>query len=560
MLFKIQYKLYRGLVLHGLFLLLSLPNISLHAQIADTLYILQTTDVHGNIYPYNYFKDKSADYGLAKIYSRVIEYRKRYKNVLLVDGGDLLQGTPLIYYFNNVETTVPNPMILTLNYMGYDAFSVGNHDIEQGLFVYTRAQNESKFPWLSANSLLEDRRTYFKPFTIIEKNGLRIGILGMTTPGIPMWLDESLYPGITWTDMVETARQYVRLIRPQVDILVGLFHAGFEAGYSAAQTEKAGLPNENASRLVAEQVAGFDVVFAGHSHKPQPRNSKTQIRQAQVPLLINAGSWGRNLGVAQIIIKKETEQADWVIEQKNGWLESTKNTKPSQAILDLTSYYHTKTLEYIRTPIATLTDSISAEKARFEDTPLIELINKAQMEAAGADISFAACFNDRVRFQPGTLRVKDVYAIYPYENFLYLVEMTGRQIKDFLTYSARYFILKDGVATAKPAVNGYNYDMAEGIRYTIKVRATAEKPDAANDVYDIIYLKTGQPLDMNKTYKVAMNSYRASGGGGHMAAAGAQNAPVLWKSSTEMRTILINYLKKRNKIKPRSDNNWRLFW
>ncbi|MGD9900749.1 MAG: metallophosphoesterase, partial [Calditrichaceae bacterium] len=243
---------------------------ALFAQETDTLYILQTTDVHGNIYPYDYFRDEpDENRGLAKIFTKVTEYRKKHPNVLLVDGGDLLQGTPMIYYFNKIETDVPNPMIFTMNYMGYDAFAVGNHDIEQGLFTYHRAQDQSDFPWLSANSLMPDGRTYFDPYTIIEYNGITIGIIGLTTPGIPMWLDKTLYPGITWTDMIETARDYAEMLRPEVDVLVGLFHAGLNEDYSGAHTDDLGLPNENASRLVAEQVPLFDVVFAGHSHQDE---------------------------------------------------------------------------------------------------------------------------------------------------------------------------------------------------------------------------------------------------------------------------------------------------
>ncbi|MEJ2055520.1 MAG: metallophosphoesterase, partial [Calditrichaceae bacterium] len=136
------------------------------AQETDTLYILQTTDVHGHIYPYDYFSDQPADYGLAKIYTKVVELRKKHDNVLLLDGGDMIQGTPMTYYFNKIETSVPNPMILTMNYMQYDAMAVGNHDIEQGLFVYNRAESESNFPWLSANSTLPDLSTYFEPYVI----------------------------------------------------------------------------------------------------------------------------------------------------------------------------------------------------------------------------------------------------------------------------------------------------------------------------------------------------------------------------------------------------------
>ncbi len=522
----------------------------------DTLYILQTTDVHGHVRPYDYFQDKAADYGLARIFTRVIDYRLKHKNVVLVDGGDLLQGTPLIYYFNRIETSVPNPMILTLNFMGYSAMAVGNHDIEQGLFTYLRARDESHFPWLSANSVLPDGRTFFKPYTIIEHNGIKIGIIGLTTPGIPMWLEPSLYPGITWKDMVQTARKYVPLVRPQVDVLVGLFHAGLDSGYSAKQTAALGLPNENASALVARKVTGFDVIFAGHSHRPYPKKGRIVLTHTERTLLINAGSWARNLGVAEIILRKKEQSTrrPWQVIAKEGWLEPMKKVIPSPAIMDLTKYYHKKTLAYIRQPIATLTDTLSARNARFQDNPVVELINRAQMAYTKADISFAASFNDHFKIPPGKIRIKDVYGMYRYENFLYVVEMTGQQIRDYLQYCARYYLKKGDKIIANPKMAGYNYDMAEGIKY--KITVTREDDTGENTVGPIIYLKTGRPLDMHRRYKVALNSYRAMGGGGHMAAAHVSEKQILFKSDEEMRNILADYIQQQKIIHPVCDGNW----
>ncbi len=564
-------------------------------QQADTLYILQTTDVHGNIRDYNYFTDAPSDYGLARIYSRVTEYRKKHKNVILIDGGDLIQGTPMIYYFNVLEPDKPNPMILTMNYMGYDAFTVGNHDIEQGLFVYNRAQNESYFPWLSANSILPDGRSYFKPYTIIERNGIKIGIIGLTTPGIPMWLDENLYPGIKWANMVKTAQKYAKILRPNVDVLVGLFHAGFESGYSAAATNKLGLPNENASGLVADKVPEFDLVFAGHSHQLVPAQGLVASKTNTDPLRINAGSWGRNLGVAEIILsskyqdekqktkdnrlKNENTRKEGLqfpipnfqekhfgkIVKMSGWLESMKEVEPSKAILQLSDYYHQKTLEYIRQPVAELSQAIDAARSRFEDNALVELINKAQLDYTKTDISFAASFSTHFKMPAGPVLVKDIYSMYRYENFLYTIEMSGQQILDFLTYSARFFVLNEqGNIIANSEMAGYNYDMAEGLRYKILVnqkknpKSNLEDGQTKNTVADLILIKTGKPLEMDQTYVVAMNSYRASGGGGHLAAAGIQNPKILSKSSMEMRTILSEYLKKLKVINTQCDHNWKV--
>ncbi|MBN1407259.1 MAG: 5'-nucleotidase C-terminal domain-containing protein [Calditrichaceae bacterium] len=571
-----------------IFIILTISFLS--AQTIDTLYILQTTDIHGRIYPYDYYQDKPADYGLAKIYSKVVEFRKAHQNVLLLDGGDMIQGTPMNYYFNKIESSLPNPMILTMNYMGYDAMAVGNHDIEQGLFVYNKAQRESNFSWLSANSTLPDLSTYFEPYTIYEINGIRIGIIGLTTPGIPMWLDPLLYPGITWEDMIETAAFYADEIRDDVDVLIGLFHAGFNEEYSDETTESLGLPNENASMLVADQVPGFDVILAGHSHREVAirkfENNQWLIEDKYLnhdkaeknnTLLMNAGSWGRNLGVAQIILhqdkrqktkdknnngqiqvyENESDHSRFEIIEKNSWLVSMKDVEPSAAILQLNDYYHKKTLEYIRTKIAVTSNELTLKNARFEDNALIELINRAQMDFTGAEISFAAAFNDQLIIPAGPIQIKDVYSIYPYENFLYLIELTGQQIRDFLEYSARYYLTDDGKITANPEVKGYNYDMAEGIKYNIEVRSQKIE-DRKNIITDLVLISTGKALELDKTYKVAMNSYRATGGGGHMAAAKATDTNILLKSNEDMRTILVNYLRKQGKISAKVDGNWEI--
>lgn len=525
---------------------------SLFAQTTDTLFILQTTDMHGNIYPYDYFTDQpDENRGLAKIYSRVIEYRKNHRNVILIDSGDLLQGTPLAYYFNHNDPQLTHPLILTMNYMGYDAFTVGNHDIEQGLFVYKSAERQSDFPWLSANASMEDGRTFYPPYAIIDRNGLKIGIIGLTTPGIPMWLDKSLYPGISWTDMVSTARHYAEELGPAVDVLIGSFHAGFNAEYSQAQSDAAALPNENASGWVAEKVDGFDAVFAGHSHHAGPMKPGIENKMSfnYGPLRLNAGRWGENLGVARIILTKEKN--GWKITDKQGWLESVRYIEPAQSILDLTQYYHKKTLDYIRTQIGTLKSPLSAINARFEDTALMDLINNAQLQFTGADISFASSFNDRFKLDAGPITIKDIYGIYRFENFLYVIEMSGRQIRDFLEYSARYYILENGRIKTNPEIAGYNYDMAEGVNYQIDLQ---EEP--GRRIINMRDPKTGQPFDMNKIYKVALNSYRASGGGGHLAAAGASANKIIFKSSEEMRNILADYISNKKTITPTVNKNW----
>ncbi len=526
-------------------LILIFISFGLFAKNEQHLIILHTTDVHGNIYPYNYFSDEPADVGLAKVYTKVKEFRGKNKNVLLLDSGDLLQGTPLIYYFNNIENTIFNPMILVMNYMQYDAFAVGNHDIEQGYLAYYKAMKESDFPWLSANGVRENRSTFFKPYTIIEKNGIKIGIVGLTTPAIPMWLDESLYPGIEWKDMVITADKYAKLLRPKVDVLIGLFHAGMNEDYSKEYTDSRNLPNENASKLVAHSVPEFDIIFCGHSHNIFPKDGESSI--VNNTAMVMSGSYGRFLGVGDITMDNNK------VVNKSGYVTNLKDVEPAKEILDISKPYHDKTLSYIRNQIGFAKDTISAKNARWNDTVLMEIINKAQIKKTGADISFAASFNDNVFIKPGPVLVKDIYSMYIYENFLYLIEMTGQQILDYLEFVAQYYLYDgdSGEVTVNPNISGYNYDMAEGISYKIDVTK-----EIGNRIKDVIFIKSGRFLEVNRIYKVAMNSYRASGGGGHLAAVGINKANILWKSNEEMRNILADYIKELEEINGKVDNNW----
>lgn len=521
----------------------------LFAQTKDTLYILETTDVHARIFPYNYYTDEPDEIGFAQVYSRIQEYRKKFKNVILLDGGDAIQGTPMAYYFHKIENDKPNPIILAMNEMKYDAFAVGNHEIEQGVEVYTKAMNESEFPWLSANSTLSDSSTFFQPYTILEKDGIKIGVIGLTTPGIPTMLDTVCYPGITWTDMVKTAQKYAKIVRPKVDILVGLFHAGFDAGEDAYKSKQLGLPVANASGLVADSIPEFDLIFGGHSHRVKPKEKINPPVDECMKII--AGKWGIYLGVSKFVLEKKRNK--WKIIDKSGWVESVAGQEPSSEILVLTSDYHDAILEYIRTNIAEIRDTILGMNSRFEDSPIVELINKAQMDYTGADISFAASFRTDYCFEPGKLQIKDAYSMYPYENFLYVAEMTGQQIRDYLEASTKYYLFDGEIVKTNPEIAGYHCSMAEGIDYEIDLSEKIGKR-----IKNIKLSTSGLPLQNNKKYKVALNSYRASGGGGLMEAAGAKNAPIVFKSNEEMRTILINYLMEKGSISAEVDKNWKI--
>ncbi|TSA23762.1 bifunctional metallophosphatase/5'-nucleotidase [bacterium] len=516
----------------------------------DTLYILNTTDLHGTIIPYDYIKDEPAEYGLVKVYTRIKEFKDKYDNVVLLDCGDLLQGNPYAYYFNRIDTSGVHPIIQTMNYIGYDAFAVGNHEIELGVDTYTKARDTSDFPWLSANAALDDGSTYFEPYTILETVGIKIGILGLTTPGIPTMLDSTYYPGITWKDMVATAQQYSPKLRDSVDVLIGIFHAGFDAQEDKYKEELFGLPVANASGLVAERVPGFDVVFGGHSHRVNPRDTIITIRDSTTLQMISGShAWG--LGIAKIVLEKRNGK--WKVIEKTGWIEQAKDFPPSREILVLNEPYHKKVVSFFRTPIALNKEIITTENARFEDSPIPELINRVQLHLTEADISLSPVFSTGLVIPADTIRIKDVYAMYPYENTLKMIEMTGEQLVDYLEYCANYYVYENDSLSTNPEIAGYNYDMAEGISYTIDVR---EEPGSR--IKDVIFLKTAEPIDPEMTYTVALNSYRANGGGGHLKAVGIDKPNVIYSSKTDLRNLIIDYLKKQEIFEANCDNNWHI--
>jgi 2',3'-cyclic-nucleotide 2'-phosphodiesterase/3'-nucleotidase len=533
-----------------LFLIISLQLFSA----MDTLYVLHTSDVHGCALPYNYFKDEPAENGLAHVFTKVQEFRQKSENVLLLDSGDMIQGTPLTAYYNRKDTLSPHPMILAYNFMQYDAIAVGNHDIEQGVETYRRAEKQSNFPWLSANAVLPDGSTYFQPYMIIEKMGLKIGILGLSTTGIQIYLEERHYPDVIWQDLVKTAKIYAEKLRPEVDLLIGLFHSGFDVEDGLEVSEAMCVPVQNAAAIIAEEVPGFDIIMAGHTHELIPSRFSESAMEEKThfpsePIRLASGERAHYLGVTQLIFDTETKK----IITADSWLEPMKTVVPAPEITDLLEDYHLTILEYIRQDIGYTEKELSGEFSRLQDSALVELINRAQMDFTKAEISFAASFNQNFYLPSGSIKIKDIYSIYPYENYLYVVELTGEQIKEYLEFSAEYFLYEDGKMTINPAKKGYNYDMAEGISYEIDVTKEIGKR-----IQNLRLTKTGKPLLPDKQYQVVMNSYRALGGGGHIAAAKVAYENIIYKSDMEMREILVDYLEKFKKVNHAVDGNWKL--
>ena len=538
--------------------------------------IIETSDVHGAIFPYDLKEERKTDYSLAQVFTYVEKERKQTgQEVILLDNGDILQGDPVVYYYNFIDTTDEHICAGVMNYMKYDAATAGNHDIEPGHPVYDRLMHEFRFPWLAANAVDKTSgKPYFKPYVILKRKGVKIAILGLITPAIPKWLPGKIWKGIEFDDMVETARKWVNIIKENEhpDLLVGLFHSGVEYQYGGENAET--YKNENASALVAEKVPGFDIVFVGHDHHGW--NKTVENSAGEKVLILGTTSKARDMAIAEVEFSLDKNTGEYATDIK-GKIVKTKDIPPDSAFLQRFTPALETVREYVSSPVCRFDSPIDSRDAFFGDAAFTDLIQQAQLAITGAQISFSAPLDMNVRIDTGECYVRDMYKLYRFENLLYTMELTGREIKDYLEYSAGLWFNKmknkndhllnfktneDG--TLVPSKHGkgyqlanafYNFDAGEGLIYTVDVT----KPSGNRIV--IYSLFDGTPFNPDKTYTVAINSYRGNGGGGHLTKGakikpGELSSRIVNTTTKDLRYYLEQWLKAKGEITPKADNNW----
>lgn len=549
--------------------------ISLNAQ-SITFKLIETSDVHGQLFPYDFINDKPAENSLAQIYTYVKQERaKDNQHVILLDNGDILQGQPIVYYYNFERPDTTHILASMMNFMQYDAATIGNHDIEAGHPVYDKLVKEFNFPWMAANAVNEKSgEPYFKPYTVIEKEGIKIAVLGLITPHIPHWLPQKIWEGIYFEDMIESAQKWVDVIKEKEnpDLLVGLFHAGVDYTYgnSSADTYK----NENASQLVAERVEGFDIVFVGHDH--QGWNKLVRNNFNDVVLILGTKGYSASIAEATVNFSYDVNSHSWQSTVMGNIIE-TSTLEPDEEFMQKFNYAYIQTKEYVSKPIGELTETISAKNAVFGDAAFSDLIHNIQLDLTGADVSFTAPLSLGADLQKGTIYIRDMFDLYKYENLLYTMELTGKEIKDYLEYSYSLWfnemkskddhlllfekdeegniIWSERSKTPMLKNRYYNFDSAEGIEYTVDI----SKPVGERVV--ISGFTNGSEFDLNKTYKVAVNSYRGNGGGGHLTnGAGIPHDElsnrVITSTEKDLRYYLIKWIEKQKKVNVEKTNNW----
>jgi len=523
-------------------------------KLADGEYrvtVLSTTDVHGAYFDSAYVDNLAAKTSLANVSSYLKEMRAGGVQPVLIDVGDNLQGDNAAYYFNYVATDVPHVYPRIAAYLGYDAIVVGNHDIETGHDVYDRIGRELTMPYLAANAAFDrdengradmdenpDGKTvsdsYFVPYCTVVRDGVKIAIIGMTNGNMKSWLSSEIWHGMDFQVISDIAQRLVDKVveKEKPQLVVMAVHSGTGSG----QPDR-----ENEAQYLASVLQGVDLVLNGHDHRPLAREIPNENGGSVV--LINAGTKAVVVG-----------QADFILNVKNGKVVSKavdykivpmeKYPADSAYVAAFKADFNA-VRAFAQRPIGELSDNIFLADALDGPSTYINLVQTVQLSASGADISFAAPLTSSGVVPKGVIEFQDLVSIYKFENQLYVVEMTGRQVKDYLEYSYDNWVGKVGPS--------YNWDSADGICY--EVSRSAPKGSRVS----ILSMSDGTPFDPDKTYKVAMTSYRASGGG-DLVREGAGIEPdslVVTAKMKDIRSLIGDYIAERKEIVPTVATNWK---
>lgn len=527
--------------------------------------IYATTDLHGMLLPFDNTEGEATNRSLANLASIVIGNDK--KNIILLDNGDILQGDPLAYYYNFVDTSRTHIIADILNHLGYDAATAGNHDIEAGHSVYDRVRRQYNFPMLAANAVgIKTGEPYFEPYTVIKRGGMKVIVFGLITPSVPRWLPESLYRGIRFEDMVVTARKWMPvMLAENPDLIVGLFHSGMGSEGDRGD-------DENSTVSVAVNVPGFDVIFCGHDHREDIR--EVENNDGEKVLILDGGSRASTLMNVTVTAVKQPDGT--VKNDLAGRLLPMNSIPESAAFIERYKGVSDTLLAYTSEIIGRSDATASTRDAFFGPSAFVDLIHRMQLDISGAQVSLAAPLSFDQSIGKGDLRIRDMYRLYRFENFLYTVKMTGGEIDRHLEHSAGLWFdtmndkkdyllryrLDDGGSpvmvngTARLRNPSYNFDSAMGIRYIVDV----SKPQGAR--VNITALSDGSLFSHSETYTVAVNSYRANGGGGHFPAAGITGKElerrIISATERDLRHYMTEWIRSKDTISPASLSEWQI--
>lgn len=554
-----------------------------------TLTVLGTTDLHNNVFNWDYFKNTSyADaagnkIGIAQASTLIKAMRAECgaANTLTIDAGDTIQGTPLAYYFAKirpVSDSVTHPMALAMNAVGYDAVGLGNHEFNYGIPLLRTWEKQLDFPLLGAN--VHDAVTGQRAFTpyvlkrIKTDNGwLTVGLVGFVTPGCALWDRDNVLGKLDFNGIVEEARTVIPQMKAAgADVVIVSSHSGATPGSSYGDA----LPfPENASTLLAEEVPGIDAILAGHAHVEIPERFVTHKASGKQVLLTEPLKWGMRVSVMDLRLTKE--RGRWNVTSASSHLLDAKTAEPDPAVVRAVQAGHEATVKYVNEVIGTSTAALSTGTACWQDSAAIDAINFVQAStikaelAGGANaglpvLSIAAAFSRVVDVKAGPLTIRDVAGLYIFDNTLLSIKVTGAQVKAYLEWSAQYFKPVTGTTAAAADVTNsvtptapggtpdYNYDVVYGLDAPLTYDIDLARP-VGSRISNLRY--GGEALRADQEFAMAINNYRQSGGGNFP---GVKTAPVLSNSQQEIRQRIIDYVVDSGTLDAAlfSRSDWRL--
>jgi 2',3'-cyclic-nucleotide 2'-phosphodiesterase / 3'-nucleotidase / 5'-nucleotidase len=516
-----------------------------------TIVLMGTTDVHGRLYNHDYYTGRETEHGLALLKPLIDSIRDTNPGrTLLFDSGDLLQGNPLGLVYARQYADQPNPIVRAMNLLAYDAAAIGNHEFNYGLEHLRRAVELAQFPFVSANIFRAgtDEHAY-TPSTIIpvvtqHGDTLRVGVTGNTPPGVHVWDRDNVTGVLEFREIVTSVRNVVQQLRADgADIVVVLSHGGLQG--TSYDTVTTGLPPENAAAALAHEAPGIDVIFMGHTHRELADTTINGV------LLTQARNWAASLAVATLHVRRSGTR--WHVDRKRGEIVRPRADRADRAFMDSLRWEHERTVSYVNARIGAATERMSAREARVRDTPVIDFINEVQRRTAGADLSSTAAFQLDAALPERDISIADVAALYPYDNTLKAIRITGAQLRAYLEKSAEYYNgypAPAGRTVTNFDVPGYNFDIVSGVDYTLDLTRPVGRR-----VTDLT--RNGVPVAAEDSFTLALNNYRQAGGGGYDMIA---NAPVVYDRQEDIRELLISEVRERGMVNPTDyfHQSWRI--
>jgi 2',3'-cyclic-nucleotide 2'-phosphodiesterase (5'-nucleotidase family) len=513
--------------------------------VAYDLVVAGTTDTHGRLRGWNYESNRPDSMrGLTRAAAIVDSLRRSASGrVVLLDAGDLLQGNSLTYVAARVTPDAPHPVIAAMNAMKYDAAAIGNHEFNYGVPFLDKTTAQATFPFMAANAVRPNGAHAYPSWTIVERGPVRVGIVGATTPGSNVWDRDNLQGRLVIQDIVPAVRSAVADVRAAgADVVVVTMHSGL-SGESSYDTVATRMPSENVAARVARDVPNIDLILFGHSHQEV---ADTVINGV---LLMQPKNWATSVAVAHLALSKQS--GHWAVESRSSTVVQSVRHREDPVVLAATDAAHRATIAWVTAPIGRTPLAWRADSARVADTPLIDFILETERRAAGTDLASTAAFSLDASIDSGAITAARMQALYPYDNTLRAIRITGQQLRDYLEQSARYYkTASNGTVSVDPSIPGFNFDIVSGADYTLDV----SRPIGQR----VTHLEfKGKPVQPTDSFTMALNNYRQTGGGGYSMLSGA---PVVYDKQQEIRQLLVDEVRRTGTITP-SDyftRNWRI--